>query len=78
MKKEDYKNYKLHLEPSYPKFGVNTTIYDPLKIPKEVVIETNHITIKHKDLGFDIDVDTKQIEELHRIIINGVSFIREK
>lgn len=49
-----------------------------LEIPKEVVIETNHITIKHKDLGFNIDVDTKQIEELHRIIINGVSFVREK
>ena len=47
------------------------------KIPKQVVIETDHIFIKHKDLGFTIDVDTEQIEELHRITINGVSFIRE-
>lgn len=30
-----------------------------------------------KDLGFNIDVNTKQIEELDRITINGVSFIRE-
>lgn len=66
MKKEDY---ELHLEPRFSVCDV--------EIPKEVVIETNHITIKHKDLGFDIDVDTKQIEELHRIVINGVSFIRE-
>ena len=53
MKKEDY---KLHMEP-------RLSVCD-VEIPKEVVIETNHITIKHKDLGFDIDVDTKQIEEL--------------
>lgn len=66
MKKEDY---KLHMEP-------RLSVCD-VEIPKEVVIETNHITIKHKDLGFTIDVDTKQIEELHRITINGVSFIRE-
>lgn len=52
--------------------------YQSFQIPKQVVIETDHIYIKHKDLGFDIDVGTKQIEELHRITINGVSFIREK
>ena len=67
MKKEDY---ELHIEPKLSMRDV--------EIPKEVVIETNHITIKHKDLGFTIDVDTKQIEELHRITINGISFIREK
>lgn len=48
MKKEDY---KLHMEP-------RLSVCD-VEIPKEVVIETNHITIKHKDLGFTIDVDTK-------------------
>lgn len=47
------------------------------QIPKQVVIETDHIYIKHKDLGLTIDVGTKQIEELHRIIINGVSFVKE-
>lgn len=47
------------------------------QIPTQVVIETDHIFIKHKDLGFTIDVDAEQIEELHRITINGVSFIRE-
>lgn len=47
------------------------------QIPKQVVIETDHIYIKHKDLGFTIDVDAEQIEELHRIIINGASFVRE-
>ena len=62
-------DYKLHIEPKLSMRDV--------EIPKEVVIETNHITIKHKDLGFTIDVDTKQIEELHRITINGVSFVRE-
>lgn len=52
---------------------------DPFfQIPKQVVIETDHIYIKHKDLEFDVDVGTKQIEELRRIIINGVSFVREK
>lgn len=72
MKKE---NYKLYVDLSHPEFGA--TIYDPYKIPKKVVIETDHIYIKHKDLGFTIDADAKQIEELDRIIINGVSFIRE-
>lgn len=72
MKKEDY---KLYVDPSHPEFGA--TIYDPYKIPKQVVIETDHIFIKCKDLGFTIDMNTKQIEELDRIIINGVSFIRE-
>lgn len=48
------------------------------KTPKEVVIEANHIAIMHQDLGLKIDVDTRQIEELHRIVINGVSFVREK
>ena len=66
MKKEDY---KLHIEP-------RLSVCD-VEIPKQVVIETDHIYIKHKDLGFDIDVDTKQIEELYRITINGVSFVRE-
>lgn len=65
MKKEDFE------------FSTNTTIYDPLKIPNQVVIETDHIYIKHKDLGLKIDVGAEQIEELDRIIINGVSFIRE-
>ena len=46
--------------------------------PKEVVIEANHIAIMHQDLGLKIDVDTRQIEELHRIVINGISFVREK
>lgn len=67
MKKEDY---ELHMESRF-------SVHD-VEIPKEVVIETNHITIKHKDLGFDIDVDIEKIKELHRIIINGVSFVREK
>lgn len=67
MKKEDY---KLYLEPKFSAYDV--------EIPKQVVIETNHITIKHKDLGFNIDVDTKRIKALDRITINGVSFIREK
>lgn len=66
MKKEDC---ELHIE---QKFSVCD-----VEIPKQVVIETDHIYIKHKDLGFTIDVDTKQIEELHRITINGVSFVRE-
>ena len=66
MKKEDY---ELHIEPKLSVCDV--------EIPKDVVIETNHITIKHKDLGFDIDVDIEKIKELHRITINGVSFIRE-
>lgn len=56
--------------------SIFTTI-PSFEIPKEVVIETDHIAILHKDLGLKIDVDTKQIEELHRIIINGVSFVRE-
>lgn len=63
---------ELHID---SEFGA--TICDSFQIPKQVVIETNHISIKHKDLGFDIDVGTKQIEELHRITINGVSFVRE-
>lgn len=49
-----------------------------IQFPKEVVIETNHLAILHNDLGLKIDVDTRQIKELHRIIINGVSFVREK
>ena len=48
------------------------------QIPKEVVIETNHIAILHKDLGLKIDINTEQIKELHRITINGVSFVREQ
>lgn len=32
----------------------------------------------HKDLGLKIDVDTRRIKELHRIVINGVSFVRER
>ena len=64
--------YELHID---SKFGA--TIRDSFQIPKQVVIEIDHIYIKHKDLGFDIDVGTKQIEELHRITINGVSFVRE-
>lgn len=47
------------------------------QMPNQVVIETDHIFIKHKDLGFTIDVGIEEIEELHRIIINGVSFVRE-
>ena len=66
MKKEDC---KLHIEQKFSVCGV--------EIPKQVVIETDHIFIKHKDLGFTIDVDAEQIEELHRITINGVSFVRE-
>lgn len=53
------------------------TTIPSFQIPKQVVIETNHIAILHKDLGLKIDVDTKQIKELHRITINGVSFVRE-
>lgn len=45
---------------------------------KTLKIETNHIIILHKDLDLDIDVNTKQIEALHRIIINGISFVKEK
>ena len=41
-------------------------------------IETNHIIILHKDLDLDIDMNTKQIEALHRIIINGISFVKEE
>ena len=41
-------------------------------------IETNHIIILHKDLDIDIDMSTKQIEALHRIIINGISFVKEE
>ena len=77
MKKEDY---KLHLEPEYPEWGVKINaplIGSSFEIPKQVVIESDHIYIKHKDLGFDIDVDTKRIKELNRIIINGILFIRE-
>ena len=46
----------MHIEPKLSVCDV--------EIPKEVVIETNHITIKHKDLGFDIDVDIEKIKEL--------------
>lgn len=71
MKKEDC---ELHIvNPT----GCGAITFGSFEIPKQVVIETDHIYIKHKDLGFTIDVDTEQIEELHRIIINGVSFIRE-
>lgn len=47
------------------------------QIPKEVVIETNHITIMHKDLGLKIDIDSENIKKFNRIIINGVSFVKE-
>lgn len=73
MKKEDY---ELHIASKYPGWDVKISS-SSFQIPKQVVIETDHIYIKHKDLGFNIDINTKQIEELHRIIINGVSFIRE-
>lgn len=53
------------------------TTIPSFQIPTQVVIETDHIFIKHKDLGFTIDVDTEQIEEMNRITINGVSFVRE-
>ena len=61
----EYKNSKFAREASF-------------QIPKEVVIETNHIAIMHQDLGLKIDVDTRQIKELHRITINGVSFVKEE
>lgn len=73
MKKEDY---ELHIASKYPGRDVELSS-SSFQIPKQVVIETDHISIKHKDLGFTIDVDTEQIEELHRITINGVSFVRE-
>lgn len=66
MTNEDYKFY---IEPKFSAYDV--------EIPKQVVIETDHIYIKHKDLGFTIDIDTEQIKALDRIIINGISFIRE-
>lgn len=72
MKKEDC---ELHIASKYP--GWDVKISSSFQIPKQVVIETDHIYIKHKDLGIAIDVDTEQIEELRRITINGVSFIRE-
>ena len=72
MKKEDC---ELHIASKYP--GWDVEILSSFQIPKQVVVETDHIYIKHKDLGFIIDVDTKQIEELDRIIINGVSFVKE-
>lgn len=71
MKKEDC---ELHTASKYTELDVGTPSF---QIPKQVVIETDHIYIKHKDLGLTIDVDTEKIEELHRIIINGVSFVRE-
>lgn len=48
--------------------------------PQEMTlkIETNHIIILHKDLDINIDMNTKQIEALHRIIINGISFVKEE
>lgn len=71
-KKEDC---ELHIASKY--HGWDVEIPSSFQIPKQVVIETDHIYIKHKDLGITIDVDTEQIEELHRIIINGASFVRE-
>lgn len=53
------------------------TIDSSFQIPKEVVIDTNHITILHRDLGLKLDFDTEKVKELHRITINGVSFVRE-
>lgn len=72
MKKEDC---ELHIASKYPELDVG--IPSSFQIPKQVVIETDHIFISHKDLGLNIDVDTKQIKELRRITINGVSFVRE-
>lgn len=73
MKKEDC---ELHISSKYPGWDVKISS-SSFQIPKKVVIETDHIYIKQKDLGISIDVDNEQIEELHRITINGVSFVRE-
>lgn len=69
MNKKDLQSCELYLEQKYSTCGI--------EMSNQVVIETDHIYIKHKGLGFTIDVGIEEIEELHRIIINGVSFVRE-
>lgn len=57
---------------------LKVTTIPNFQIPKKIVIETDSLSILHRTLWIKIDIDTETLKGVDQIVINGVSFMREK
>ena len=68
---------KLHI-PCDNVWGVGkTTITDPIAQNTLTIERCEKIKMHHKEMDIDFEFDTKKIENINTIIINGYKFVRE-
>lgn len=74
---------KFEISPEYrftaggPSFAVGRLLNDPPP-PKTISIDCDTIFLNKKDLEISFKLESAKMENFDRLIINGVTFVREK
>lgn len=51
---------------------------DPSLTPQTLQIDTKLITLKHKEMDLELELDPSKLENIDTIIINGYKYVKEK
>ena len=72
----------ISIEEVFATYGMPTLaqsqIYDPSQPRTLEVVSCNKIILKNKTLDFVFEIEQPKIEEFEKIIINGITFVKEK